>query len=117
MNEQLTRVSLAKAGKGQTDWDRLRSLTDAQIDAAIAADDDSFALVDAELAALGNSPARYELRELKSGSFQVVLVSAQGSVLATAHDHFATRDEARLAIRAISEAAIEAARGLQSRSA
>jgi hypothetical protein len=44
MSGKFTRVSLAEAGNGQTDWKRLRALRESELEAAIAADPDCLAL-------------------------------------------------------------------------
>ena len=41
MNETVTRRSLKEAVKGRTDWKRVDTLTDAEIDKASAADPDA----------------------------------------------------------------------------
>ena len=46
MSEKLTRVSLAKAANGRTEWKRLRSLSDRELDLAISADPDCLVLAD-----------------------------------------------------------------------
>lgn len=113
MNEQITRVSLGQVGSGQTDWDRVRALTDAQIDAAIASDPDAFALCDADLAAItAESPAghaSYQIRKSRDGRFRWYLISGQGAILAAAYEGAATLEEARAGIFALRAAAIEAA--------
>ena len=48
MNETVTRRSLEEAGTGRTDWDRVERLTDAEIDASVAADPDAAPVVDAD---------------------------------------------------------------------
>lgn len=46
MSEKITRRSLSELGKGDTDWERLDRLTDAEIEAAVAADPDAAPIVD-----------------------------------------------------------------------
>lgn len=41
MNDRITRRTLSDLKKGRTDWERVDRLTDAEIDAAIAADPDA----------------------------------------------------------------------------
>ena len=48
MSETVTRRSLKEAGKGHTDWKRVDNLSDADIDAAIAADPDAAPVLDAD---------------------------------------------------------------------
>ena len=42
MNDKITKTSLEKGGKGQTDWTRVDALTDEDIAQAIAEDPDTF---------------------------------------------------------------------------
>jgi uncharacterized protein YegP (UPF0339 family) len=115
MNEQLTRVSLGQAGNGNTDWDRVRTLTDAEIDAAISGDPDTFALSDAELDAIIASKqadhARYYILQTRDGHFRWYLMGASGAILAAAYEGAATKEEAQAGIMALRAAAIEAAPG------
>lgn len=116
MNEQLTRVSLALAGSGQTDWDRVAALTDAEIDAAIAADTDCYALSELEVAssstvAVSGGQASYVIRRMENGRFRWFLISAKGEILAASYEAAATVEEAQAGIMALRTAAIEAAPG------
>jgi uncharacterized protein (DUF4415 family) len=42
MNDKITKTSLGQGGKGQTDWERVDTLTDEDITQAIANDPDTF---------------------------------------------------------------------------
>jgi uncharacterized protein (DUF4415 family) len=42
MSDKITRASLGKGGKGQTDWERVDAMTEEEIAQAIAQDPDTF---------------------------------------------------------------------------
>ncbi len=104
MSEQLTRVSLAKAGSGQTDWVRLNAMSEAEIIAAIIEDEDSFALSDKDLATVvarfGTKSPRAMIRSVRNGRFRWALLSSDGKVIAEDRRGALTRAKARSAIRA-----------------
>jgi uncharacterized protein YegP (UPF0339 family) len=81
----------------QTDWARLKSLRDDEIDAAIAGDADAYAL---ETEALGRSGSayRYEVYQLAPSRFGWRLVSSEGRIFATSEGAFASKAEVRKAI-------------------
>lgn len=88
MSEHITRLSLdAALDQDRTDWARLRGLTDAEIEAAIAADADSFALEEDS----AGSATQYRVRKDKTGGWSWSLVGADGKVLAVAPGSYATR--------------------------
>lgn len=71
MSGRLTKVSLDVDNKSLTDWERLTALTDAEIDAAISNDPDSFTLNANEIARFrqvfpARSRVRRELSEKRS---------------------------------------------------
>jgi hypothetical protein len=104
MNEQFTRVSLAKAGSGQTDWIRVNALTEAEIISAIAEDEDAFALSDKDLALLlarlGTKSPRLMIRSGRNGRFRWALLGADGAVIAEDRRGEMSRAKARSAILA-----------------
>ena len=67
MNGKLTRISLAKAGDGRTDWKRLRSLRDSELDEAIASDPDCLLLTDHFVSHSEARVLRHVLRAYRSG--------------------------------------------------
>lgn len=48
MSEKITRRRLSDPRSGQTDWERIDRLTDAEIEASVAADPDAAPIVDRE---------------------------------------------------------------------
>jgi uncharacterized protein YegP (UPF0339 family) len=79
-------MSLAEAGSGKTDWSRLQGLTDAELDEAIAADPDTFALSDSELRnaekrMLSDRALRFEVRKNNAGEYIPHLVDQSGRVI------------------------------------
>lgn len=98
MNARITRIALASAGDGGlTDWGRLRRMTDAEIDAAVATDPDSF-VWNADEAPQKASVVRYELYQSES-VWRWRLRAKDGEILAIGPDGFADRNAAMRAIR------------------
>jgi uncharacterized protein YegP (UPF0339 family) len=80
-----------------TDWQRLKAVDDAAIDAAIADDADAYAL---ETEALGriDSAYHYEVLRDETGGFRWRLVAGGGGVLATSPNAFPTKEAVTRAI-------------------
>jgi len=108
MSEKPTRMNLDEAGEGRTDWQRVRSQSDAEIDAAIAADSDADAVSEAELARFAAMRARYEVLQAETGMWHWRLVRADGTVLAVDGGGFASRRGADDAIRLLRSAVLAA---------
>lgn len=70
MSERLSRTVLAKAGSGLTDWSRIRGLRDEEIDAAIADDEDCFAMTDQRIANCGSKRVALQIRKRPDGRFR-----------------------------------------------
>ena len=87
MSEHITRVSLDEAvSRDRTDWARLRSLSDDEIEHAAATDDDSFSLA---------ADAHYVVAKDQQGGWNWKLVDAGGVVIATGGVSHASQAEAR----------------------
>jgi uncharacterized protein YegP (UPF0339 family) len=98
MSGNFTRVSLPVGNdSGATDWQRIQSLTDGQIDTAIADDADAYALTTTQL---GHQAGRYryELFPDANGAWRWRLVNKDGQIMAEAATSFASRKQATAAI-------------------
>jgi uncharacterized protein YegP (UPF0339 family) len=86
-----------------TDWQRVRSLTDDQIDAAIANDPDTYAVSGARL---GHLAGRYHYVIFRgdAGDWRWRLVAKDGEILAEAATGLATRKQAQAAIAGLRSA-------------
>ncbi len=93
-------VSDAVPKPTQTDWTRLKALSDDEIDAAIADDADAYAL-DSELLGRSGSAYRYQIYQIAPSHFGWRLVSADGRIFATSQEGFTSESEARSAIAEI----------------
>ncbi len=81
MSAKLTRVASGAVPSGTlTDWSRLEAMDDAMIDAAIAADPDSYALNDSDLTT-AKTGVRYVVFE-SAGMWRWQLVADNGEILA-----------------------------------
>lgn len=108
MNGIYTRIGLSEDRDGtRTDWARLRSLTDADIDAAIADDPDSYR-VDTDLIGRRGGSYAYQLYADSKGTWRWALRSAAGEVLAVSGKSFATRASAEAALAELREALLGA---------
>ncbi|HEY0026334.1 MAG TPA: DUF1508 domain-containing protein [Allosphingosinicella sp.] len=93
MSGSYTRIGLEEAGEGsRTDWQRLRSLSDAEIDAAIAADPDSYPIGDSEFIGRRGGSYAYEVFQDSTGAWRWLLRAAGGEVLAASGRSFDSRD-------------------------
>lgn len=105
MSERITRVSLAAAGKGRTDWDRLASLDDIEITARALDDPDTIIATPADLAAFSQSHGkvspRFEVRRVKSGGYRWRLLASEGTELAVGPEDYASREAALTAVKSL----------------
>jgi uncharacterized protein YegP (UPF0339 family) len=81
----------------QTDWERIKGLSDAEIDAAIADDADTYAL-DSEVLGRTNSTYHYEVYRDVQGGYRWRLVAKDGKVLASSHSAFRSKNAVKSAI-------------------
>ena len=110
MNEHIIRKRLGGAlDQDRTDRERVRLLTDAEIEAAIKDDPDTWALTEKELAeAVAALPSYHVFRAGDGFSWQ--LEAADGAILARAGRSFGTREEAEEAVRDLAGQALNAQR-------
>jgi uncharacterized protein YegP (UPF0339 family) len=104
MNAKITRRSSGEAVEGDlTDWDRVRSLTDEDIEAAIADDPD---------ASLGPDESRAAVRGLifrdQEGAWRWRLIGANGEAIADSPKSYTDRAEVDRAITALRAAIVAA---------
>ena len=103
MNGGITRVSMDEAVKeDRTDWERVRALTDEQIDAAIAADPDTYAM-GGELDQLRNNPLKfvYSVYSDSAGEWRWRLEGSDGRILAYGAESYPSQSEAVRAVGAV----------------
>jgi uncharacterized protein YegP (UPF0339 family) len=81
----------------QTDWARVKGLSDAEIDAAIADDADAYAL-DSEVLGRANSTYHYEVYGDDKRGFRWRLVAKDGKVLASSHSAYRSKNAVMSAI-------------------
>ena len=94
MNGNVTRVNSDTAVEADlTDWQRLRSLTEDDIEAAMANDPDTFAFEEADVARQKGATHRYQVFSDAGGRWRWALRSIDGTVLAVSGQSFASRDE------------------------
>lgn len=107
MNGKVTRIGLDEDSKGSsTDWARLRSLTEEEIELAIAADDDAYRL-DEFLGRTGAS-YRYVIYLDRSERWRWRLLAAGGEVIAVSGQAFPSRDAVQAAIETLRDALLGA---------
>ncbi len=100
MSGKIIRTGSDAASKStQTDWARLKSLSDDDIDFAIADDVDAYAL-ETEVLGRRGSAYRYEVYQTIESQFGWRLVSSDGRIFATSDQSFASKGDA---LKAISE--------------
>jgi len=101
MNDQFTIVSLDSLPQGRTDWSRLAQLTDSEIEAAIAADEDAFSPSDGELANAASYlrmvRSKTKIRPARNGRFRWFAIAADGTVIAEDRLGAMSRAKARAA--------------------
>lgn len=105
MSGKITKISLnealkAAASDSQTDWERLRSMSDEDIDAAIASDPDTWAIDDEELKRRPK-PGRYEIYRDVGGQYRWRLLAADGSIVADGAQSFATLKQTKAALASL----------------
>ena len=94
MSGRTTRRHLGEAARrGETDWKRLRGLTDEEIEAAVAEDSDSFLLEDADVPAI-----RGVIFRDSAGEWRWRLIAPDGRAIADAPRGYTDRDEVDRAI-------------------
>jgi uncharacterized protein YegP (UPF0339 family) len=103
MSDNIIRTSSGADGDA-TDWDRIRALTDEQIEQAIASDPDTYAVKDAELLGARGTSFRYQLHRDGEGHWRWALCSAAGEVLAISGRSYASRQRVIEAIGKLREA-------------
>ncbi|HEX6374889.1 MAG TPA: DUF1508 domain-containing protein [Allosphingosinicella sp.] len=109
MNGKPTKTGSAVAVDGsRTDWARVRSLSDEEIDAAIADDPDSYGIEEAELLGRKGASYRYELYCDRSGGWRWRLLAADGEVLAVSAQAFTSRQSVETAIVTLRDALLGA---------
>ncbi len=86
------------AFEDRTDWKRLRDLTDAEIDEALAGDDESYALNSEELAAHRDERFAYQIYRAEDRQWHWRLVDRSGRILAQSHDGLPTRKAVQKAL-------------------
>lgn len=98
MNGKHFKTDLDAELESRTDWERLRALTDDQLDAAIDLDPDSFAQTDIEKIGRSGASANYLVYRDRAGKFRWRLRGANGDVLAVSPEGYATRQAVEDAI-------------------
>jgi uncharacterized protein YegP (UPF0339 family) len=103
MSGDITRISMTEAVKeDRTDWQRVRALTDAQIDAAIESDPDTFAMDD-KRAATEKTPLEfvYFIYSDGGGEWRWRLERSDGRVVAHGAEAYATQNDVTRAVAAL----------------
>ena len=98
MSGNFIRISSPVDSDGSaTDWQRIKSLTDEEIDAAIASDTDAYTIVATQL---GHQAGRYHYKIFQdsTGAWHWQLVSKDGRILAAAANGLTSRKSAQAAI-------------------
>jgi uncharacterized protein YegP (UPF0339 family) len=99
MSERITRISLAEASKGgRTDWERLRTITDEELESSIANDPDASLGPDGEMGRL----AALVFRDTR-GEWRWRLLGPDGRAIADSPRGYADRDDVDKAIRKLRE--------------
>lgn len=109
MNGNVTRVNSDAAVEADlTEWQRLRSLTEEDIEAAITSDPDTFAVEEADIVRQIGPRHRYEVFRDAGGCWRWALRSLGGEVLAVSGRGHASRSEALQSIEDVRLALIGA---------
>ncbi|HEX5258480.1 MAG TPA: YegP family protein [Sphingomicrobium sp.] len=99
MNERITRMYLAEAGKhGRTDWERLRGITDEELEAAIASDPDASIAADGEI-----DPLATLVFKDPRGKWRWRLLGPDGKAIADSPRGYADRSDVDEALRKLRE--------------
>ncbi len=96
------------AADGDTDWNRVRALTDRDIDAAIADDPDAATLSDTEIARYQVAQVRYEITHGTDDRFHWRMIDQHGAVMAQDGGGFGSRTAALAAVEAVRQAPLSA---------
>lgn len=104
MSDRYTRVFLARAGKGQTDWRKLASLDDIELAVRAIDDADTIIATPAELASFApvmGQQARFGFRihRTKAGDYRWSLLTADERALAVGPESYASKKEALEAVK------------------
>ena len=109
MSGNFTRIGLDEDAEASgTDWKRLKDMDDVEIDAAIAADGDSYAVTAPQVLGHAGASYRYVLHAGPQGEWRWQLVDANGEILAESGHGFPTRDAAAEAIQVLRQAMVGA---------
>ena len=109
MSGSYIRIGLEEDRDGsRTDWARLRALGDEEIDRAIAADPDAYAIEETDLIGRAKGSYSYQLYRDAAGSWRWALRSAEGRILAVSGRSFGSREDAELATSELREAILGA---------
>jgi uncharacterized protein YegP (UPF0339 family) len=102
MSGDITRISMTEAVKeDRTDWQRVRAMTDDQIDAAIASDPDTFAMDDKAATAKKPLDFVYFIYSDGGGEWRWRLERSDGRVLAYGAEAYATQNDVTRAVAAL----------------
>lgn len=102
MNAKLTRIGLdTESDESQTDWARLSALTDPDIEAAIAGDEDSYAFEQGEKLGRKGASFRYQIYRDAGRNWRWRLLSAQAEILAVGGRSFPSREAVEAEIAAL----------------
>lgn len=96
------------AEESRTDWARVRALTDAEIEAAIAGDPDSYSFAQSEETGRRGASYRYQIYREPGDTWRWRLLSARGEVLAVGGQGFPSRREVQVAIASLRDALLGA---------
>jgi len=91
----------------RTDWDRVRSLSDADIDQAIATDADTFSIGAPAIGTSRERGIRFVVARTKNGEWRWRLVANDGDILAQSGQGFASRRSAITAIEDLRSAVLD----------
>jgi uncharacterized protein YegP (UPF0339 family) len=109
MNAKITRIGLEEGSEeSRTDWARLRALTDAEIEAAVAGDPDSYPIAQGEEIGRKGASFRYQIYRDPGDTWRWRLLSAQGEVMAVGGQGFPSRKEVQAAIATLRDALLGA---------
>jgi uncharacterized protein YegP (UPF0339 family) len=109
MNAKVTRIGLDEGSEeSRTDWARVRALTDAEIEAAVADDPDSYLLAQGDEIGRKGASFHYQIYRDPGDAWRWRLLSARGEVLAVGGQGFSSRKEVQAAIATLRDALLGA---------